>query len=458
MRRCTLCRSASALTALTLSAGVGAQTGQAPTSQLEPTEPFRSRESYLQLHAGVTYTDNVRQSGDNPKGEMLASEGVAVDYTHQGSRFYFDSLGALKWIEYLEHTYDGTASGILNAKALFGTSEDVLQWAAFETFGQLERDPFAAPTPLNTENVNYFTTGPTLNFESGQNRLSVRGFYSRTDYQRSPYDSNGHDVGASLSHALSESSSMGVTADSRHTHFRYPLVASDYDVRSAFLSYTATVTRTRLTAETGYTILHYRDANPGSPLVSLGLDRRISSFSTIYLLARVGYATDVESIRTSAGLTTPSVAFAAASSPNPQRQESVSLGWNLERARTTVSLFGSLARQKYRNQSVLDHDNVLLQLLLLRRLSPTVSAILSVQHQTNRYTRADTDTTQTDLSTGISKTFYRLGLSLRYDHFHRGGSSSGGAPIVVYHENRFGLYLTYDLLGHHLSPLGLAER
>jgi hypothetical protein len=458
MRRCTLCQAASALVALTLSAAVCAETAPGPQSQLEPAQAFRSGESYLQLHAGVTYTDNVQQSGDSPKGEMLASGGVAVDYTHQGSRFYFDSLGALKWTEYLKHTYDGTASGILNAKALFGRPADVLQWAGYETFGQLERDPFVAPTPLNTENVNYFTTGPTLNFESGQNRLSLRGFYSRTDYQRSPYDSIGYDVGAALSHALSESSSLAFAVDSRHTHFRDQLAASDYDVRSAFLSYTATVSRMRLTAETGYTILHYRDANPGAPLVSLGLDRRISAFSTVYLLARVGYATDVESIRTAAGLTTPSVAFAGASSPNPQKQESVSLGWNLERARTTVALFGSLARQKYQGQSVLDHDNVLLQLLLLRRLSPTVSAVLSLQHQTNRYTRVDADTTQTDLSAGISKTFYRLGLSLRYENFRRGGSSSSSTVVTVYHENRIGLYLTYDLLGHHLTPLGLAER
>jgi hypothetical protein len=414
--------------------------------------------SYLQLHTGLTYTDNVLQSRDNPKGELLASGGFAVDYTHKGNRLYFDSHGALKWVEYLEHTYDGTASGVMNAKALFGRSDDVLQWGAFETFGQLERDPFAAPTPVNTENVNYFTTGPTLNFLMGANRLSLRGLYSKTDYQRSTYDSNGYDVGVSLSHALSGSSSLDLDVDSRHTHFGDQSVASDYDVRSAFLGYTANVARTRLSAEAGYTTLHYRGANTGAPLMSVGLDRRISSSATIYLRARVGYSTEADSIRTAEGLTAPSAAFAGASTPTPLKQENISAGWDFERWRTTVTMFSSLSRQKYQSQSRLDHDNLLLQVLLLRRLGPTISGMLSIQHQTNRYTSVDVDTTQTGLTTGISKSFTRLGLSLRYEIFRRHGSGSSGAEVAVYHENRIGLYVTYDLLGHHLTPLGLAER
>jgi hypothetical protein len=398
------------------------------------------------------------QTADNKKGEALASAGFDVDYTHKGTRFDFDSRGAINRVEYLEHTYSGVASGALNAKALLGKSSDLLQWAAWETFGQLDTDPLAAPTPVNIENVNYFTTGPLVNFVLGSsNRLSLRGLYSNSHYQKSPYDSNSFDVGASLSHAVSASSSISVDVDSRRTQFRHPLVATDYDIRSAFLGYTTSATRARFNAEVGYTTLHSRGTNSGSPLLSLGLARRISPSSTIYLQGQVGYAASAESIRTAAGLTAPSAAFASASSPNPLKQETVSFGWDFERRRTTVSLFSAVTRQRYQRQAALNQNNVSLQLLLLRRLSPTLSATLTLQRQTQKYSTLDVSVAQNALIAGLSKTFTRVGLSLRYQRFHRGGSSSSSGVVAVYDENRVGLYLTYDLLGHNLTPNGLVE-
>jgi hypothetical protein len=460
MRRCSLYHAAGALVALILSESTYAQEmTRGPQSAYAPAGAFRSPVDYLQVHTGLIYTDNVLQTVVDKKGEALASAGFDVDYTHKGPRFEFDSRGAINWVEYLEHTYAGIASGALNAKALAGSSDDRLQWAAWETFGQLDTDPLAAPNPVNVENVNYLTTGPLLNFPLGQsNRLSLRGLYSNSHYQKSPYDSNSFDVGASLSHAVSTSSSISLDGDARRTDFRDPLVATDYEIRSAFLGYTATIARARFSAEAGYTTLHLHGTSSGSPLMSLGLERRISLSSTIRLQGQVGYSADTESIRTAAGLTTPGVAFADASTPSPIKQETGSLGWEFARPRTTVSIFSAITRQRYARQASLDQRNLLLELLVTRRLGPTMTAMLSAQRLTRRYSNLGADVTQTALIAGLSKTFTRMGLSLRYQKFHRGGSSSNSAMVGVYDENRVGLYVTYDLLGHHLTTPPLVER
>jgi len=458
MRRCTFCDGAGVLLALFLSAGIYAQelTPGAGSPYLQGAG-LRVVPDYLQIHTGLTYTDNVLQTPADKKGELLASAGFDVDYTHHGSRFDFDSRGALNWVDYLENTYSGVASGALNAKALLGGSGDWLQWAAWETFGQLDTDPLAAPTPINIENVNYFTTGPLLNFILGEsNRLSLRAVYSNSHYQKSPYDSHSYDAGASLSHAVSTSSNISVDVDARRTEFRDPLVASDYDIRSAFLGYTATIARSSLSAEAGYTTLHLRGVNSGSPLLSLGLERHVSPSSSIRVQGQVGYSADTESIRTAAGLTTPGVAFAAASSPSPIKQETGSVGWDFLRPRTTVSLFGAFTRQRYERQASLDQKNLSLELLATRRLGPTMTATFSAQWLSRKFSNLDADVTQTALIAGISKTFARVGLSLRYQYFRRGGSNA--ALVGEYDENRLGLYVTYDLLGHPVITSGLRER
>ena len=430
-----------------------------PESSAAPERAFRSPVDYLQVHTGLTYTDNVLQTTADKRSEGLASVGFDLDYTHAGSHFYFDSRGAVNWVDFLENTYNSVASGALNAKAQLGNSHDWLQWAAWETFGQLDTDPLAAPTPVNIENVNYFTTGPILNFGLGQtNRLSVRALYSNSYYEKSPYDSHSYDLGASLSHELSTSSNVALDVDSRRTEFQDPRFATDYEIRSAFLGYTATIARARFDAQAGYTSLHQRGTNSGAPLLSLGLQRRISPSSTIYLQGQVGFSSDTESIRTAAGLGAPGVAFAAASTPSPIKQETASLGWDFQRPRTSVSLFGAATRQRYERQAVLDQNNLTLQLLLVRRLGPTLSAMASVQRQTQRYGTVGADVNQTALIVGFSKTFTWLGVSLRYQKFRRSGSSSGDNFVATYDENRVGIYVTYDVLGHHLTPLGLAER
>ena len=437
---------------------VAQQSAETLPQTSNPTPAFRSAAGYFQLHTSLGYTDNAFQVGSDKTGEAVSSAGFDVDYAHKGNRFDFDSRGALNWIEYLQNPHTGYASGAVNASALFGKSDDLLQWAAWESFGQLDTDPLAAPTPVHTENVNYVTTGPFLNFTfGGETRLTVRALYSNANYQRSPYNSNSVDVGASLAHALSASSSVALNVDARRTSLESAALVPDYDIRSAFVSYVASSTRTRFNVDFGYITLHYAGKDSGAPLVSAGLDRRISASSTVYLQLQSGYSSSAESVRGAAGLFAPSSLSAGASSPNPYKQESASIGWNFNRPRTEVSVFSSLTRQRYQNEAALNQNSVSLQALVLYRLRPSVAATLSVRRETEKYRSLGADVTQTTLIAGLTKTFNRVGLSVRFERFDRGGADNGNNIVAVYDENRVGLYVTYDLLGRHLIPTNLAE-
>ncbi|MGH8211338.1 MAG: hypothetical protein ACREU6_17430, partial [Steroidobacteraceae bacterium] len=211
-------RAVGAIVALTSAGAVCCQEQQA----YAPLPAFRSQQGYLEVHSGVSYTDNVLlASGASGKvGDTLFVNGFAVDYARQGSKLDLDAQGSLDWVEYLKHTYGGTAYGTVNGSALWGHPTDLLQWVVRDTFGQLAADPLAPATPTNLENVNYLTSGPTLNFGFGSDlRLSLYGLYSRTTYQRSPFDSYGVTEGASFAHALSASTSVSLNGSRERTLF-----------------------------------------------------------------------------------------------------------------------------------------------------------------------------------------------------------------------------------------------
>jgi len=181
-------------------------------------------------------------------------------------------------------------------------------------------------------------------------------------------------------------------------------------------------------------------------LASVGVDRRVSASSTLYVQAQVGYSSGAESLRTGASLIAPSAAFTDASSPNPVKQSSASLGWNFVRPRTTLSLFSSYIVQRYQHEGSLDQNNLSIQAHLVYRLQPTLYTTLTLRRDAPRYRNLGADVAQTTIAAAITKSFARTGVSLRYERTHRGGSAAGNDVIGVYEESRVGLYVSYELL------------
>src|SRR5262249_4865121 len=123
----------------------------------------------------------------------------------------------------------------------------VLSWSIADNFGQAPLNPLAPIAPGNRENLNYFSTGPTLTLPLGQSTsLGISAQYGRMDYQRSPLDNINLSGAVGLTHELSPSSSISINARAERVDFSNDQLNPDYDRQEAFARFAAKGSRTEL--------------------------------------------------------------------------------------------------------------------------------------------------------------------------------------------------------------------
>ncbi|MGH8304025.1 MAG: hypothetical protein ACRETG_00260 [Steroidobacteraceae bacterium] len=416
----------------------------------QPAPAFRSLQGYIALRGGLAYTDNALLTTDNQVQDTLVRTGFDIDYSRRGSMLDLDARGSVDSVEYLKHTFDRSTYGTLNASALWGHSTDLFQWLVRDTLGEVTADPFGAPTPANLETVNYLTTGPFLNFRLGEdNRLSLFGSYSKTDYQRSPYDSHSIAEGVSIAHDLSLKSSIALQANGEQFDFNDQTAATNYKLHSVSVRYAGTLARTEATLEAGYAWLHQESMTTGGPLLTFQLDRRISYSTTVYLRARSQYSSAAESIR--AEMATPLMpgAIPGIATAAPYTDRSLGLGWTFARARTTFSFLGTVDRESYVGQSTFDRRDTYFEGLFERHLRPTISAKVMARQTYQKFANIDADIAESLVNLSLSKEFRRTGVNLYYERRHHTASGASSSLVTAFDENQVGLNLTYDIVGQH---------
>lgn len=418
-----------------------------------PGQVLRSQQSYIDLQAGLLYSDNVLLSPTSGSADTAALAGFDLDYSRASGKLSLDALGSLHWVDYLGHTYPSSLLGRVNATAQWGQSSDWLQWSARETFGQLSAAPLQAATPDTVENVNYFSTGPTLNVPLGSRmHLAVFGFYSSTRYQTSPFDSHSLKEGVSLIHGTA-AASIGLNASSEHTVFDNPLAENtNYNINSAFLSYETGVGRSRLTTQLGYTELRFSGDTSKGTLIDVRLDRKVSSSTSLYLRVESHYSAAPEALRPELVTAAPLGSTIGTSSPDPVKVREAELGVNFSRPRTTLSFFGNLNRQRFVRDTEFNQDDVRVEVLFERHVSPSMSVTLQARVENEKFVNLNARIVDLNWAAGITRTFNRLGVSLRYERHH--GTTSGqsnSALVYGFGQNQIGVYLRYGLLGGHAS-------
>lgn len=463
MDNLSTCRHCAALLiALAAAGGVHAQEAQQSTFG-QPgfgIGNFSTQPGYLDLNAGVAYTDNALLTPSDRMSTGIGSAGFDVDYNRVGSMLDLSALGDVDWLQYFDHAYPGNAYGNFNGTAVWGHTTDLFQWLLQETFGDGMANPLAAPTLSELQSINYFTTGPYLNLNfTSTERLSFYGLYSNMSYQKSPFNFQTYDGGAAFAHQLSNLSSLSVQVDSAQNDFNSSSVASNYYMRTAQVIYAADFARTRASIGAGYTLEDFEGSQTGAPLVTLDLSRRLSPSSTVMLHAHDEYLTYGEAIRSSLGapiiaaLATP--AFPGATTAAPIKDRLASLGWSFQRGRTTLSVSGSVEQQLYVQQALFDSHIDNLAAGIQRQLRPTVSLSLQAYQYRETYSNLEGKLTTTVVNLSLTKQFRRVGLSIFAQRTHQISSSleatSLGLGVGSYDEDRVGLNVTYDLVGRRLS-------
>lgn len=436
---------------------------------------FAPPADYLSAVAGAAYTDNAFLTPEGRSSTVIGTAGLLADYGYVGNNIDALATGNLNWLHYFDHAFGDTLYGNFNGTAMWGHSTDLLQWLFRETYTEGQADPLAAETPAYYEEVNYFTTGPYLNFNfAALDRLSLFGLYSNTAFENSPFGSQSYEGGASLTHALSGVSSVSMLGSSTYTHYQDPRTpaeedavgdeeipaSSSYNMRTAEFMYNARLARTQFAAAAGYSWEDYgnKDHYSGSPIASLQLGRVLNAYSTIYIRGMYGYQSYGDALRgdiggplnaQSLGGGAPGFATAA-----PLKDHEITAGWNFIRARTTFTLTGGFVRQEYIEESAFNSKGETLTASLARQLRQTVWLRLSAFGSYYEYGNLGGRTTLAAENLSLVKQFDKVGFSVYYQRTHQayaGTANPLGLATGAFVENRVGIEATYDIIGHRAA-------
>ena len=434
------------------------------TTQLYGTNPT-GQTGYIDALAGLAYTDNaLLTSGAGKKGDGLAAFGLATDYARVGN-LSVNLLGNVERLEYLNHSYSGSFYGQFNGSAMLGKNTDPLQWQLQDSFGEAMSDPLQAPNPQSLQTINDIATGPRVNLHFGlRDRLTLSGQYSRTTYQRSPFDSQTFQGGMEFEHVLSGAAYVGLQGSFGRTEYvnlaslqQFSIGSiSNFDLWQGAAVFSGTYQRSRLMVRAGYNLLDFGHGDrKGEPLYQLNLSRRISPFSTVFLNADSSYSMNGASLGSTnaqLGLQTgaqlnPSLAVA-----QPFNSRSGSVGWTFQRARTTFSLSGTVDQALYAetggpalNENHVDEG---LAVTLGRQLRPRTAVHLWAQGYTDHYSQLHARTNRESFGLSFTQTFFRLAVSFYVERNQQSGSP-GTSHFVTssYHDDRVGLFATYNFSG-----------
>jgi hypothetical protein len=455
-----------ALLVMAFVAAVEVHAQQAPLVQ-PGTSPsgVSPQQGYFDLLAGLTYTDNALLVASGATSTSIGTAGVDVDYERRSPKLDLQARGNVAWQEYLDNAFPGSVFGRFDGTATWGRSTDLFQWMVRDTLDEGIVDPLAAPTPNELETINYFTTGPYLNFNFSTNeRLSFYGLYSRTSFQKSPFDYRTYDWGIVCAHRLAAFSTLSLQLDSAQTKFDQTALASNYTDRTAKVIYTAAIARTQVLASAGYTIENYGGPSSGGRVWDLELSRRISPSSSVYVRAHDGFTTIGGVIRAGFGASVSTETIIGAvprtATPVPLEYRLGTLGWTFNGARTSLSLVGSLARQLYLQQATFDSTLETITGTAQRRLRPTVSLRLQAYRSDTRYGNIDAAVIDTVFNLSLLKQFRKVGMSVFAQRTHQASSSGAAAASLgllarSYDENRIGFNVSYDLIGQRSSGAAL---
>ena len=425
------------------------------------------------VDVGVGESDNVTLVSRDKVSQTMAVTDLDFTVLQQSRLLNLDAKGDFSYLDYLQNAYSAHLFGRFDGSGEISIVPGRLSWLVQDSFGQTQIDPFAAVTPTNQEDVNYFSTGPNLSLRFGPMAfMDATARFARTDYETSPFNSNRFSASVAFGAQLSARSSVSLDASSERVLFENTLLNTDFDRSSVYAHYEAHGARTDLTANLGVTDVDQGGQTIRGPLAKLEVSRSLTAAAKLRLtvgrdltdastafnsqsgiggvggIGGIGGNTSAPGVGIVGIGTTPAGAIAtigttpaAATSTNYTVTYSA-LGWEYQRNRTTLGLSGRWEKDSYGGEPLLNLNRANLEFNIERRLTRLFTA--QVTGSLYRTDYAQTNFSETDGRVGgglVWREGRGLELKLRYDHTSRivGGTGSG----TGYEENRVFLTVGY---------------
>lgn len=404
---------------------------------------------------GLGYSDNILRVSNNAEDGSIAQAGLELAAAEKTRRFDGDLVADLAYMDYLQNTYSNELVGNARGKAAFNLLEDYVQWVIADNFGQTQTDLFVPITPANSENINYFSTGPDLTLRPAANtELQLGGRYSAVDYQVSPNDSNRVSGTLALVRNIAARSSLSLNAEHDRVDFTNQAVNTDFNNDALYVAYRVESNRTKILMNVGISRIKMSGSTENDSLLKLQVSRTVTAHSTLDLsigreLTDAGTSFGSQTISQNVSLDTQ----ALSTSTSPYLDEYADLGWNATGRRTRIGASLHYEQQTYSSQPSQDRNFTDVQAYVSRDLGPRVSARLVGDYTKNDYKQQQQgDSNETTFTCGFSFLAGRLlRIDLSVERYDRNSDLADGD----FHENRAWLKLRYgDAFVQHVGPFG----
>lgn len=406
-----------------------------------------------QVTAGAAHSDNIARVETGQTEEDIANAGFKFSFDQQTRKIDADLVGNFDYQKFLDDTYENQLIGGFNGNVKVAFVPDRFDWTFADNFGQVLVDPFQPSTPLNSENINFFATGPDLTLGLGvQNRLNVGARYLRTDYEDSPFDSTTALGQIGYERILSSVNSLSLNTRFQTVDYETEVFGSDYDQNDVFVRYDANGARTKITADLGYSELK-RDVGDDSSdwLLRLSAMRQVSTSSNVSLDAGREFANSGTAFAALQGNAPISLdPTAGRQTPEPFLRNHASLAWTFQRRATNFSLRAGIEDQDFAFNDFLDQKFTTLGVSYQRYFSAITNVQLEVARIQGDFTLNGAQ--YSDINAGATFTWgmtRTLTLALSYHYADRDGDALTGQ----FTENRVMLSLSFQHGAPRIEPL-----
>lgn len=246
----------------------------------------QDRRTDFAFEAGAGYIDNLERAASGGESGLMTSAGAQFSVQRASRRLTAVLGGDLTYIRYPGEVYDEEILGNAQAQLRAAFVPERLEWVIDDSFGQARQDDDAAPTPENTENVNYLLTGPSLTLPmSSRWQLRASARYGRLDYQTSPYDSALYKGAFGLVRELASGAALSLDVESNRTRPEEQAGASNFRSEAATLGYSLQGARTGLQLDVGAQRLRQPGTSHSSALLRFSFLRKIGNISSLRIEA-----------------------------------------------------------------------------------------------------------------------------------------------------------------------------
>lgn len=286
--------------------------GTASASQLDYT-----------LYAGITHSDNVNLSQDQPISQNILAPGVNFTFTQQGSTIQANITGTLEYRDYLGGAFSNQKVALLSGQANWTVLPQRLDFTVQDFAGVQPLSTLSSDGPDNQQQTNVLVLGPTLYFRLGD---TVHGQgelrYINSDASKTKeFNSSRGEAALRLYKELNATDQLSFNIVSQHVDFNNvtdtsgqppgnSLINPDYSRNELFGRYASQLSRFRLDAALGWSQIDFHDApSVSSSLLRLTLGWQATQRSSFSLAASRQYSDSAQDMilpaQTAAGTSAP---------------------------------------------------------------------------------------------------------------------------------------------------------